>query len=118
MNYHWTATDLAGVWWRGFEDLGLHVRGKRGINGTNDQLFDCRSEFPGSFGQRLLSRLDLLLTREENEDIAERLSHVDLKHGNNHSVDVISLGRLRVSDGEREKWWDISSADSVCFLGV
>ena len=55
---------------RGFKDLGLHIGRKRGVNRTNDQLFDGRSELPRSLSQRLLGSLDLLLTREKDEDVA------------------------------------------------
>ena len=54
------------------------------------------------FYQKFLTRFDLLLTGQEDENIAEWLRHVNLQNGDDASVDVVSLRSFRVVnvDGE------------------
>ena len=45
-----------------------------------------------------MSSFNFLLSREEDENVTERLTDVDLQHRHHHRIDVVCLRSLRVVD--------------------
>ncbi len=72
----------------------LHLRRHRTVHGEHKQLTDA----PVSVSQdghflhyRLAARLDLLAARQEHQDVARRVVHVDLHHGVDRGRHVVRL---------------------------
>ena len=84
----------------GLEDFRLLIGGEGRIDREDDELGDLGAEAARAVLQRLLRRLDLLLPREEDENVsgAGGLGDVDLEHGDHRGLQVVGLGRLRVHD--------------------
>ena len=72
--------DLARAGRRRLEDLRLHVRRQVGVDRQHEQLGDARAEAARALRERLERRLDLVLPREEDQDVArQRLRDVHLQ---------------------------------------
>ena len=64
-----------------------------------------------SYGFRILRKLHLkknslqayLLARQKEQDVAWGLRQVDLHHGNERSIEVVTLGVFGVQDLDRER---------------
>ena len=94
--------DFARVRRSGLEYLDLHVRGQIRVDGQHDELVDLAAESAHTLADHLGGRLDLLLTGQEDEYVARRLTDLNLKHGDHHRLQIVSLGLLRVVDVDRE----------------
>lgn len=51
----------------------LHLRGQVGVDGRNHQLCNAAAQALGALAQQLLCRLNLLLAREEHQDVTSGL---------------------------------------------
>lgn len=56
--------------WCWVKDPGLHFTGQGRVYWEDDQLWDIRTERFHSFVQDLTSSIDLLLTRQEHQDVS------------------------------------------------
>mmetsp|Transcript_7584 Transcript_7584/g.18636 ORF Transcript_7584/g.18636 Transcript_7584/m.18636 type:complete len:210 (+) Transcript_7584:1096-1725(+) len=89
---------LSGPLGRGVEDLRLHLRGQGAVDGQDDQLRHRRPEALHSLVQNLAGRVNLLLARQEDEDVPFWLRQVNLHHRHQAGVQVVGLRVLRVQD--------------------
>mmetsp|Transcript_51401 Transcript_51401/g.159378 ORF Transcript_51401/g.159378 Transcript_51401/m.159378 type:complete len:415 (+) Transcript_51401:305-1549(+) len=92
---------------RGLEDHGLHLGGQRAVHGQDDEGRRAHGlKFLHPLVENLACSVDLLLSRQEHEDIAGWLREVNLQHGHQRGLDVVLLGVLRVEDlnGESSAW--------------
>ena len=98
---------------RGLENLTLHLTRQIRINRRHDQLRHFIPERIHGLFQILLTRLNLILTRQEEQDIPFRLGSMDLENGSDGCVNIVGFGLLRVKhvDGE-------SSAGDVEYGGI
>jgi hypothetical protein len=94
--------DLPRSLGRGLEDLGLDARDLRSVDRVYRQLRHRRSEGLHTLEEDFARRVNLLLTREEDEDIAGRLGKMDLHNGDEAGVHVVGLGLLGVKDLDGE----------------
>mmetsp|Transcript_37897 Transcript_37897/g.108999 ORF Transcript_37897/g.108999 Transcript_37897/m.108999 type:complete len:414 (-) Transcript_37897:906-2147(-) len=84
----------------GLEDLRLHVRGERRVDGQNEELANSGAQATGLVADRIDGLLDLLLSREEDQNVARALGEVNLQHGDDASFEVVRLGGLRVVNAD------------------
>jgi hypothetical protein len=80
------------------ENPRLHIRWQIRINRTNHQFRHLVPQRPSSLFQILLRRFNLVLTREEDEDVALWLGRVDLEDGGYGGVEVVGFGLGGVKD--------------------
>mmetsp|Transcript_7853 Transcript_7853/g.18182 ORF Transcript_7853/g.18182 Transcript_7853/m.18182 type:complete len:212 (+) Transcript_7853:880-1515(+) len=92
--------DLSRAVWRLLEDFGLHVRGKIGINGQDEQLSHVGAHAAGLEAEEVHRLLDLLLTSEEDKHVARPLGEVDLQHCDDTGVQIISFWRFGVVNAD------------------
>lgn len=131
--------------WCWVKDPGLHFTGQGRVNWEDDQLWDIRTERFHSFVQDLTSSVDLLLTRQEHQDVTctviiliivssfsqafkgfsvnncvqnvtWRLSEVDLHDCDQAGIQIVSLRFFRVQNLH----WICTTRDSKnrCFIKV
>mmetsp|Transcript_231 Transcript_231/g.408 ORF Transcript_231/g.408 Transcript_231/m.408 type:complete len:217 (-) Transcript_231:825-1475(-) len=98
--------DLACAGRRRLEDLGLHLGGEGRVDREDDELGQVGSERLHTLVEDLAGRVDLLLSRQEDEHVPRWLGEVDLHDGDERGVKVVRLGRLGIEDlnGEGATW--------------
>ena len=94
--------DLARARGRRVKDARLHLGGKGGVDGEDDELGHRGAEGLHALVEDLARGVDLLLTGQEEQDVALRLGEVDLHDGNEGGVEVVRLGLLGVEDLDGE----------------
>lgn len=84
------------------KDLALHLTRQIGVNRGNNQFRYLVSQRVHGLLQILLTSFDLILTRQEEQDITFGLSSVDLENSRHCGVNVVGFGLLSVKhvDGE------------------
>ena len=61
---------LAGAGWGGVKDARLHLAGQCAVDGKDDEFGDLRSEGLHAFVEDLTGAVNLLLTRQEQQDVS------------------------------------------------
>uniref|UniRef100_A0A8R7K0H9 Uncharacterized protein n=1 Tax=Triticum urartu TaxID=4572 RepID=A0A8R7K0H9_TRIUA len=89
---------LAGALRRRLEDLGLELGGQVRVDRADHQLRNLAADRPHLLLQQLFHRLDLLLPREEQQDVAGGLLDVQLQDRDDGGGDVVRLRRRGVVD--------------------
>mmetsp|Transcript_33354 Transcript_33354/g.72868 ORF Transcript_33354/g.72868 Transcript_33354/m.72868 type:complete len:406 (-) Transcript_33354:2027-3244(-) len=90
---------LSTARWRGLEDHGLHLGGQGTVDREDDQRRRAHAlQFLHPLVEDLARSVDLLLTGQEDKNVAGRLSQVDLQDCHQGCLHVILLGVLRVEN--------------------
>ena len=86
---------------RRVEDAGLHLAGQRRVHGQDDELRDVRPQRLHPLVQDLTRRVDLLLARQEHQDVTwEEEEEEEEEEEDNRSHLVLGWNRPNVPLGE------------------